>query len=74
MVPKLTALSPSDGGAYLNEADMNEPDWQETFYGKNYDKLKLVKQKYDPLSTFYGLTSVGSDEWLVRSDGRLCKA
>ncbi|TFB06091.1 putative FAD-linked oxidoreductase [Trichoderma ghanense] len=34
--------------AYLNEADPDEPDWQNVFFGKNYDKLLAVKKKWDP--------------------------
>ncbi|KAL6859559.1 hypothetical protein J3F83DRAFT_749401 [Trichoderma novae-zelandiae] len=34
--------------AYLNEADPDEPDWQNVFFGGNYDKLLAIKQKWDP--------------------------
>ncbi|KAK2051931.1 FAD binding domain-containing protein [Colletotrichum caudatum] len=73
ILPQLKALTPG-GGAYLNEADRNEVDFKDVFYGGNYPKLKTIKQKYDPSSTFYALTGVGSDDWKVQSDGRLCKA
>ncbi|KAJ5738497.1 FAD binding domain protein [Penicillium malachiteum] len=71
-VPRLEALSPG-GGAYLNEADMNQPDWQHAFYGKNYDRLETIKSKYDTDGVLYGLTSVGSDKWVQHNDGRLCR-
>ncbi|KAL0941910.1 FAD binding domain protein [Colletotrichum truncatum] len=73
LIPALTALTPG-GGAYLNEADRNQADWQTVFYGSNYAKLKTIKKIYDPLDTFYALTGVGSDGWKVQGDGRLCKA
>ncbi|KAF4427081.1 FAD-linked oxidoreductase sor8 [Colletotrichum fructicola] len=73
IVPILAELTPG-GGAYLNEADRNQADWQDVFYGGNYAKLKAIKKIYDPCSTFYALTGVGSDDWTVQSDGRLCKA
>ncbi|KAL6855741.1 hypothetical protein J3F83DRAFT_475402 [Trichoderma novae-zelandiae] len=73
LVPKLDALSATKA-AYLNEADMNQPNFQQVFYGSNYAKLKSIKNKYDPTGTFYGLTAVGSDDWVVKSDGHLCKA
>ncbi|KAK2033867.1 FAD binding domain-containing protein [Colletotrichum zoysiae] len=73
ILPQLKALTPG-GGAYLNEADRNEVDYKDVFYGGNYPKLKTIKQKYDPSSIFYALTGVGSDDWKVQSDGRLCKA
>ncbi|MCJ1250002.1 hypothetical protein MMC30_007228 [Trapelia coarctata] len=71
-IPQLTALSPGSG-AYLNEGDFLQPNWQETFYGVNYKRLRAIKAKYDPHSMFYATTAVGSDEWVVASDGRLCK-
>lgn len=74
-MPQLEALTPG-GGSYLNEADINQPNWQEVFYGTNYATLEKVKDKYDPNGLFYGLTAVGSERWVYRlhSDGRLCKA
>ncbi|KAI1389100.1 cytochrome P450 [Hypoxylon trugodes] len=71
-VPKLAELTPS-GAAYLNEADPGQPDFQEIFYGANYDKLLSIKQKYDPNEIFYGLKAVGSEAWQIQADGRLCR-
>jgi hypothetical protein len=72
LLPELEALTPG-GGVYLNEGDSNDPNWQQTFYGANYAQLKTVKEKYDPEQLFYAFTGVGSDEWEVRTDRRLCK-
>ncbi|PSR79604.1 FAD binding domain protein [Coniella lustricola] len=71
-VPQLTALTPGMG-AYLNEADFNQPDWQETFFGSNYDALLAIKNEYDPESLFYILKGVGSEAWNVTSEGRMCR-
>ncbi|KAH8678480.1 isoamyl alcohol oxidase [Xylariales sp. PMI_506] len=70
-VPQLEAVTPGSG-AYLNEADFRQPNWQETFFGENYDKLLAIKQKWDPNSVLYGLKAVGSDVWTVADDGRMC--
>ncbi|KAK7436414.1 hypothetical protein Landi51_12591 [Colletotrichum acutatum] len=67
-------------GAYLNEADINEPDWQQAFYGSNYNYLYQLKQKYDPWGLFYATTAVGSEDWYIKDqldyyptqNGRLC--
>lgn len=68
-------------GTYLNEADINEPDWQQSFYGEeNYAYLYELKQKYDPWGVFYAIGAVGSEEWYVTDqiewyptqNGRLC--
>ncbi|KAI3332375.1 isoamyl alcohol oxidase [Xylariaceae sp. AK1471] len=72
-VPALSSLAPSSG-AYLNEADPNQPDWKEAFYGANYDRLLSVKEKYDPHHLFYGSTAVGSDYYKLDDAGRLCRA
>ncbi|KAL4898678.1 hypothetical protein BDV59DRAFT_167331 [Aspergillus ambiguus] len=72
-IPALSKLSP-DSGAYMNEGDFRQPNFQKVFYGDNYNRLRRVKAKYDPNDLFYGTTAVGSEEWSVQADGRLCKA
>lgn len=68
----LAALTPN-GAAYLNEADFQQPNWKEVFYGANYNRLNSIKAKYDPLDRFYALGAVGSDRWTEKTDGRLCR-
>jgi Berberine and berberine like len=63
-----------DSGVYLSEGDFNEPDFQTQFYGKNYEKLLQIKDKYDSDGIFYALTAVGSDRWVQKEDGRLCRS
>ena len=53
---------------------MNEPNFQSSFYGSNYQKLYSIKQKYDPTGIFYAKTADGSDDWVEMSDGRICAA
>ncbi|KAK4128029.1 hypothetical protein N657DRAFT_651823 [Parathielavia appendiculata] len=58
------------GGAYLNEANTDEPEWQSTFYGMQYKR-----------EVFYATTAVGREGWGVRDgeqgvqrqNGRLCR-
>ncbi|EAU86306.2 FAD binding domain-containing protein [Coprinopsis cinerea okayama7 len=38
----------TDDAAYLNEADVYEPNWQESFWGEHYNRLLQIKNKYDP--------------------------
>ncbi|KAH3945651.1 hypothetical protein HBH70_122520 [Parastagonospora nodorum] len=70
------------GGVYLNEADIQEPRWQEDFYGvENYPRLLAIKRRWDPRDVFYATTGVGSEAWEVRDgemgvqtqNGRLCR-
>ncbi|KAL3443960.1 hypothetical protein BJX65DRAFT_298018 [Aspergillus insuetus] len=73
LVPKLADFSSSTGeevGAYMNEGDWDQRDWQNVFYGENYERLLAIKDKYDPGHIFYGCTGVGSDCWgKIRTDG-----
>ncbi|KAI6040855.1 hypothetical protein EDC04DRAFT_2566471 [Pisolithus marmoratus] len=55
-------LTPQDG-AYFNEASLYEIDWQYTFFGSHYAKLKEIKDKYDPYRLFVVAEGVGSEEW-----------
>ena len=41
-----------NSGAYWNEADYLEPEWQQAFWGPNYPRLQSVKAAYDPLGRF----------------------
>lgn len=72
IMPRLEELTPG-GGAYLNEGDFRQRDWQNVFYGDNYARLKSIKERYDPDGLFYGLTGVGSEQWTVRDNGQLCR-
>ncbi|KAL4791430.1 FAD-binding domain-containing protein [Aspergillus venezuelensis] len=71
-VPLLQGLAPRSG-AYLNEGDFRQPDFQTAFYGENYERLRAIKGIYDPDDMFYALTGVGSDAWEQKADGRLCR-
>ena len=73
LMPKIEAVTPGSG-AYMNEADFQQKNWQTTFYGSNYKQLKQIKKKYDPQDMFYNLKSVGSEAWTVAKGGRMCRA
>jgi hypothetical protein len=85
VIPRFKEIAPDGeeggGGAYLNEANVDEPDWQVAFYGGNYDRLLKIKTERDPKGVFYATTAVGSEAWEVRDsergvqtqDGRLCR-
>lgn len=73
LLPLLEQLTPGSG-AYLNEADIDQPNWQSTFYGSNYAKLAAIKLKYDPDHFFYARTAVESEYWVESVDEPLCHA
>ncbi|KAB5546836.1 hypothetical protein GE09DRAFT_1174765 [Coniochaeta sp. 2T2.1] len=78
---RAVATESEGGGAYLNEANVDEPQWQAAFYGTHYPRLLELKRKYDPKDVFYATTAVGSERWEVRDgeqgvqtqNGRLCR-
>ncbi|KAI4943502.1 hypothetical protein J4E91_009412 [Alternaria rosae] len=78
-VQKLRDATPLSG-AYMNEADVAEPNFQYSMYGDNYDRLLSIKKQRDPWGLFYAVTGVGSEDWFVEGtgglptqQGRLCK-
>lgn len=67
-------------GSYLGESDPMEVEFQESFWGKNYERLLKIKKSVDPQDVFWALEAVGSEGWAVRTkavipdeNGRLCK-
>lgn len=61
-----------DTGAYMNEADWQDPWYLQDFYGEELPVLEAVKRKYDPDEVLYCPTCVGSEGWAVRN-GALCR-
>ena len=55
----------SQSGVYMNEADPNEPDWRQKFFGSmtHYNRLKSIKNSVDPDGMFICKNCVGSDDW-----------
>jgi hypothetical protein len=72
IIPLVEAATPGSG-SYVNEADFHQPNFQDTFWGSNYDKLFATKKKYDPTDLFYATVGVGSEAWKVGNDGRMCR-
>lgn len=65
---------------FTAQADSAEPNWQQSFWGSNYDQLLSTKQKYDPNDLFYARNAVGSENWKVETEtglptqnGKLCR-
>ena len=62
------------GGAYIDEATFDNPNWKTDYFGINYDRIQDIKTKYDPEGLLWSNAAVGSDQWTVAPDGRLCRA
>ena len=52
-----------DAGAYVAESSYFQPNWQAAYWGSNYERLRAVKQKYDPEGLFFVHHGVGSEDW-----------
>ena len=58
-------------GAYFNEADFFEDNWQEAFWGmENYARLLEIKNKWDSEQLFYCHNCVGAEFW---EEGGMCQ-
>ncbi|KAK7044629.1 FAD-binding domain-containing protein [Favolaschia claudopus] len=55
----LRAMTPD--AAYQNEADVNEPNHEVSFWGTNYPRLLQIKRKYDPHNLLSCWHCVGYD-------------
>jgi FAD/FMN-containing dehydrogenase len=66
----LRAAAP-DTGAYVNECDYFQPDWQRAFWGRNHPRLADIKRRYDPDGLFFVHHGVGSEAWSTDGFTRL---
>ncbi|KAK9848861.1 hypothetical protein MYU51_015131 [Penicillium brevicompactum] len=62
-VPILRSIEPGEMGAYMNEADADESDFQQSFWGSRYARLHDIKASRDPHDLFITRKGVGSENW-----------
>lgn len=72
IIPTLVGLTPGSG-TYANEADYREENWQDEFFGANWDRLSAIKRRLDPRGLSYTPLSPGADKWTEGLDGKLCR-
>ncbi|KAK7970717.1 FAD binding domain-containing protein [Apiospora saccharicola] len=58
IMPEVEAATVGSG-SYANEGDWRQPNFQETYWGSNYQKLIAIKTKFDPANFFYATVGVG---------------
>ncbi|KAI9929525.1 hypothetical protein ASPWEDRAFT_41262 [Aspergillus wentii DTO 134E9] len=61
MTATLERITPNSG-AYSNEANAFTEDWQDAWWGENYDELVSIKNKYDPLGLLSCWKCIGWEE------------
>jgi hypothetical protein len=59
---ELLKVAPN-AGSYVSESNFFQKNWQQSFWGSNYQRLATVKKKYDPEGLFFTRHGVGSEEW-----------
>ena len=56
-----------------NQGNLEEPNWQQAYWGSNYPRLLAIRKKWDPTGVFYTRTTPGTEKWEVVDYGsRLC--
>lgn len=46
-------------GCYVNEADVNEENWQTAFFGDNYERLLSIERRNDPDNLLINWKGIG---------------
>ncbi|MBV8307967.1 MAG: FAD-dependent oxidoreductase [Gammaproteobacteria bacterium] len=67
---QLRRLAP-DAGSYLSESNYFNAGWQQAFWGKNYPRLRSIKNRYDADGLFVVHHGVGSEDWSADGFRRL---
>lgn len=52
-----------NAGSYVSESNYFNSEWQRAYWGRNYERLRSVKQRYDSSGLFFVHHGVGSEEW-----------
>jgi FAD/FMN-containing dehydrogenase len=68
---KALRVAAPDTGAYINECDYFQDNWQRVFWGPNYPRLARIKRRYDPDGLFTVHHGVGSEAWSADGFTRL---
>jgi hypothetical protein len=61
-LPTAGRLLIPDAGSYVSESNYFNRFWQAAFWGKNYARLRAIKDKYDPNGLFFVHQGVGSED------------
>jgi FAD/FMN-containing dehydrogenase len=58
-IGELRKVAP-EPAAYVSESNFFEKDWQRSYWGANYERLRAIKRQYDPDGLFFVHHGVGS--------------
>ena len=51
-----------------HKGDVNEPNFQQAYWGSNYPRLQSIKHKVDPRDLFWCVVCVGNEGWQEQGD------
>ena len=54
------------------QAYYKEPDWQNSFWGSNYERLSQIKTKVDPNGLFWVTPGINAEKFQT-VNGRVCR-
>lgn len=69
-IAELRKIVPN-AGSYVSESNYFNRSWQNAYWGKNYSRLRAIKNKYDPDGLFFVHHGVGSEDWSADGFTRL---
>jgi Berberine and berberine like len=61
-----------DPAAYVSESNFFQNDWQRSYWGTNYERLRAIKRQCDPDDLFFVHHGVGSEDWSDDGFERTC--
>jgi FAD/FMN-containing dehydrogenase len=60
-----------EAGSYVSESNYFNAAWQQAFWGRNYPRLRAIKQRYDSEGLFFVHHGVGGEDWSADGFTRL---
>ncbi|KAK8089088.1 hypothetical protein PG997_004049 [Apiospora hydei] len=67
IMPEVEAATVGSG-SYANEGDWRQPNFQDTYWGSNYQRLLAIKKRFDPTNFFYATGSKKMDAAEPKAD------
>ncbi|KAI0887740.1 FAD-binding domain-containing protein [Annulohypoxylon maeteangense] len=66
-------LTGTEGGTYTNEANPFTPNWRESWWGDNYERLLEIKKRYDPEGVFKCWKCIGFEDEEISTERFHCQ-